>query len=65
MSVQDQPTYWYRVELLHLAFSHQIARGTAILRLIGALDQDTPEVHLHLKRLEKERNGSGMQTRRE
>jgi hypothetical protein len=53
-SVQDQPAHWYRAQLLHYGLQPSDRKGTAMLRLVDALNQDTLEVPPHLKRLEKE-----------
>jgi hypothetical protein len=53
-SVQDQPAHWYRAQLLHYGLQPSDRKGTAMLRLVDALNQDTLEVPPHLRRLEKE-----------
>ncbi|RLL98333.1 hypothetical protein CFD26_107415 [Aspergillus turcosus] len=53
MSVQDQPAHWYRAQLLHYGLQPSDRKGTAMLRLLDALNHDTLEVPAHLKRLEK------------
>jgi hypothetical protein len=53
-SVQDQAAHWYRAQLLHYGLQPSDRKGTAMLRLVDALNQDTLEVPPHLRRLEKE-----------
>lgn len=52
-SVQDQPAHWYRAQLLHYGLQPSDRKGTAMLRLLDALNHDTLEVPAHLKSLEK------------
>ncbi|KAF7157718.1 hypothetical protein CNMCM6106_003571 [Aspergillus hiratsukae] len=53
-SVQDQPAHWYRAQLLHYGLQPSDRKGTAMLRLLDALNHDKLEVPAHLKKLEKE-----------
>lgn len=53
-SVQDQPAHWYRAQLLHYGLQPSDRKGTAMLRLLDALNHDKLEVPAYLKRLEKE-----------
>ncbi|RHZ56027.1 sorting nexin-3 [Aspergillus thermomutatus] len=53
-SVQDQPAHWYRAQLLHYGLQPSDRKGTAMLRLVDALNHDTLEVPAHIQRLEKE-----------
>ncbi|KAL4906844.1 hypothetical protein BDW74DRAFT_176448 [Aspergillus multicolor] len=53
-SVNDRPAHWYRAQLLHYGLRPTDNKGTAAMRLLGALRCGELSVPQHLARLEED-----------